>query len=278
MEAQNNMEEGDIIIRRKLMVAPENILFVIDVHEEMNSIFDFTSLRSRLEVVKDLILTIVRRKSNNNLMRHRFAIATFSTNRRFHLLQDYTSNVSTFYSSLQSLNTSSSSSSSTFENESSSFDLNELLMSITSCCSPLPPETKLPSSSSSSSSSAVSLYRAVLIYGRSFEIPILTLTAPIPPQVSSPSFIMDILYFHAKRDEEGVQLQAIFNSLIEFHRFIDEKAEKNEFIFEMVFNAMKLLSYAAALMTHPIQRADSQTEFLEKLNVPLDLLSTAMSK
>lgn len=89
---------------------------------------------------------------------------------------------------------------------------------------------------------------------------------------------MDILYFHAKRDEEGVQLQAIFNSLIEFHRFIDEKAEKNGFIFEMVFNAMKLLSYAAALMTHPIQRADSQNEFLEKLNVPLDSLLTATSK
>ena len=84
---------------------------------------------------------------------------------------------------------------------------------------------------------------------------------------------MDTLYLHHRKDQPEVQLQPIFYKLIDFHNEVVGDSEKACYIFESQFNFMKLLTFAAALLTHPMQRV-AQNEFLDKLDISLEQLDT----
>ena len=70
----------------------EHVLFLIDVHPELDTIFDSSNNKSRLQVICDLIQRILKRKTNNSLLKHQFALAIYSDAEHFFVLRPFKTN------------------------------------------------------------------------------------------------------------------------------------------------------------------------------------------
>lgn len=103
------------------------------------------------------------------------------------------------------------------------------------------------------------LYRAIVFYGRSYELPILMDTS----QVSElDTFFMDLLYMHKKRTDEGVNCQEIFDFLCDLE---SHTTWKTEYIVEASLSFQRLHQHLLMLLAHPIHRL-SQDVFRERLD------------
>lgn len=230
-------ERREFIARRQRLAAYERIVFVLDPMMDAD----------RLHFVLELLSTVLRRKSNS-IMKHQYALALFS-NGALQTVIDFSTSTDEILSKLQALKPISS-------EPTEALNLDELLKSIESKVESYISDTRGP------------LVRAVLIIGRSFTAP--THTAPLPVVLSHPGVFLDILYLHTRKEESGTHLQAIFNMLIYVHEAMNADESKACLLLECTAASVsKLLPFACALMSHPAQR-DSQTAFMEKMNVVMN--------
>ena len=103
------------------------------------------------------------------------------------------------------------------------------------------------------------ILRCILIFGRSKEIPMIS-TREIP-FLKNPCCFLDILYIHLKISEGGGELcQQTFDVLSQ----LPDTESSNPFIFETHNSTIKLNTYMAVLMAHPVQR---DADFLLRTDV-----------
>lgn len=242
--------EGELGGARRRLAGPERLLFVLDACPEMLSVFDAVGGRTRLEVALDLVLAVARRKASSTAMRHSFALAAVSEQGALTMLSDFSTSAEDVASGAATLRQRAGAIDLSGEEE--ALDLFPLLSQVRSRFDRFGAETTC---------------RCVLVFGRSFQPPVASSDLSA---LARENLFVDILYLHHRREEPGARLQEVFDALLCAHEAL--AAGKNAFVFESNFSAMKLLSFACALMAHAEQR-DSQAEFAEKMAVASHVFS-----
>eukprot|EP01041_Mallomonas_annulata_P008397 gene8397-17311_t len=242
-------------LARQMFIKPERLLFLVDLHEEMESLWD--DGKTRLDIVKDVMSCIIRRKANSKF-RHQFAIATFTRPDDLNVIVDFstkTDDLTIKFSSIQS----------SISSFSEPLDFALLFTKLESILNMDPDD----------SSSQQTLTRCILIFGRSREIPFISYNAPI---LQNKYFFLDILYLHHKINEENIHCQEIYDILSQISTESDINEQENPLIshkvsytFETHPSAIRLYTYVAALLSHPINR-EHQLDFLEKIEITNDTL------
>ena len=168
-ELQGDISDNLSIEQLKLLAEPERILFLIDAHPEMNSPWDQTSIKCRMQIVKECkirtnysfnlflfsfwctaVINIIVQFKSNTKFKHKFAIAKFtSSSDLVFLTKDFTSSkdeIEDYLVSLAPLDNYSST---------SELDLSQLLLNLQT-------EIKFDQD--------FPLTRCILIFGRSKEV------------------------------------------------------------------------------------------------------------
>lgn len=102
------------------------------------------------------------------------------------------------------------------------------------------------------------VYRAIVFFGRSYDLPILMDTSPVS---ELDAFFMDVIYMHVKNTEKGAICQDIYDFLcgLESHA-----VWKIEYYVNITLSFPKLHQHVLMLLAHPAHRLSQET-FLERL-------------
>ena len=216
----------------KLSTLPEHLCFLIDIDEENAQPWTSDLPNTRMSVIKDALVNFVRRKSNPGLLKHKYAIAVFSSGRDIvHLVLPFTTSAEEFKTAVDALEPEIN------ENhgrEGKTIHINDILTQLGTLLGldnhrSVRSTTMLPSHDdyssmfqhSSHKQHTVSgadrhaasqppdshLTRCVLVYGRSREVPVVEQSTPYIPLLHSPQCCVDILYVHLRGNEENVRCQ-----------------------------------------------------------------------
>ena len=147
--ANRNDPELEFQAERLQLSSPEHILFLVDIHSESNSIFDPYNNKTRLQVICDLIQRIVKRKSNNAIMKHQYALAIYSDVEHFFVLRPFKTNTEELIEILNVLEV--------IEESTGELDIHQLFDKV---CDSFTRIIDNPST----------ILRCIFIYGRSFEV------------------------------------------------------------------------------------------------------------
>ena len=219
----------------QLSTMPEHLCFLLDIDEENAQPWTPDSPNSRLMAIKDALVNFVRRKSNPGLLKHKYSIATFSSE-KVHLILPFTTSSEEFKVAVEALEPEinenhSSSGSSSSGTEGKTICINDILSQLGTLLEldshrPVRPTTLLPSRddygsmfqrTSDKQHTATALLqpqpdshrltRCVLVYGRSREVPVVEQSTHYIPLLHNPHCFVDILYVHLRGNEENVRCQ-----------------------------------------------------------------------
>lgn len=220
----------------------EDILLCIDVSPEMGQPWNDVSTESRLDSIKSVIGFFVKHKHGFD-PRHRFGICAFGDDAS--LLLDFTNDSELVLGMVGSLIAGRSS---------PSFDFSRLFNKMQEWFGP-----RLGSSSPEEDSSI----RALVVYGRSYAMP--SLSIPYPGLLDHPRCFFDVLYAHKKQSKgnpESLVCQEAFDFLMD--NFEGPSKSKTEYVLEVSGSTARLSQHMAMLLAHPALREDQDT-FLDKL-------------
>lgn len=283
-----NKSEIEFERSRQKTILSENIVFLIDKHEEMAKHWNVQSDLTRMDIIRDAVSKFVREKKIS-LMKHNFAIATFKSETEVKLVTDFTDNEDEIALGLKAigkrdilLDLSVTKNDEIVQDECYN-DINfvdegeseknrkkksiDLITVLSSLCAIL----NLPNDSSENGkiSPPDRITRCILIYGRSREIPTNSNTnlfntdksECFVPFIHHPYCYLDILYVHLPVSEPNVQCQEIFDVLSRLpisnpHHDEIKQTNTDPLVLETHASAIKLASHMAVLMAHPAQREE----------------------
>eukprot|EP00638_Chattonella_subsalsa_P002203 CAMPEP_0117759610 /NCGR_PEP_ID=MMETSP0947-20121206/16115_1 /TAXON_ID=44440 /ORGANISM="Chattonella subsalsa, Strain CCMP2191" /LENGTH=264 /DNA_ID=CAMNT_0005580099 /DNA_START=34 /DNA_END=828 /DNA_ORIENTATION=+ len=231
-------------LSQELVKLPENIVICIDISDEMDSEFKTRdSTYTRWEVVKEGVKAFILRKASFN-RKHRFGFCTLGNEAAWVL--PFTDDLDLIMATLESLTIE--------KNCSRSFDFSNLLASFAE-------NLRAEGETNAASSNPSTIYRAVIIYGRSYEQPSISLTESQTALMDAPGYFLDLLYIHKKASEAKVKCQEIYDTLTQLE---SQSPTKHGYFFETSTSIQRLYMHLTMLLAHPAQR-NLQEEFVNKV-------------